>query len=287
MNMFIYFLGEMCRNLYRSKLVTSVSVITIGILLFFLICLSLLMFNIRIWVNDNENQPQMSVYLDINLSQEQENSLAQDIIYIVNAQKINFISRDESYNIFRSLYGSEMLSAVDENPFPAVLEFRFSNDYPKDKIDLISKEIEKFDGVESLVYSNEWQKKLENFRLLISRGIIIFSIVMISVVFFTIMNTIKLTVYARKDMIKNMLYIGASGWYIRTPFVLEGIAQGTLGALIALAAVVPIKILAVNLNFYWGNMQFMAAIVLFGAILGFLGSFFAVRKFINIVPKVN
>lgn len=282
MNILVYFFCEMCRNLYRSKLVTSVSVITIGILLFFLICLSLVMINVHKWINDNENQPQMSVYLSVNLSREQEDDLVQNIISTANAKKTKFVSRDESYNVFLSIYGSEMLSAIDENPFPAVLELGFSNDFQKYEIDRLSEKIGSFYGVESLVYSNEWLKKLEKFRMKVSFGLVIFSIIMVLVVFFTIMNTIKLTVYAREDMIKNMQYIGASGWYIRAPFVLEGIVQGILGALIALMTIMPIKIFVGKFNFYWGNVEFMALIILFGAVLGFFGSFFAVKKFIKV-----
>jgi cell division transport system permease protein len=240
------------------------------------------MINVHKWINDNENQPQMSVYLSVNLSREQEDDLVQNIISTANAKKTKFVSRDESYNVFLSIYGSEMLSAIDENPFPAVLELGFSNDFQKYEIDRLSEKIGSFYGVESLVYSNEWLKKLEKFRMKVSFGLVIFSIIMVLVVFFTIMNTIKLTVYAREDMIKNMQYIGASGWYIRAPFVLEGIVQGILGALIALMTIMPIKIFVGKFNFYWGNVEFMALIILFGAVLGFFGSFFAVKKFIKV-----
>jgi cell division transport system permease protein len=282
MNLFFYFFKEMGDSLYRSKLVTSISIVTIGVLLFFLICLSLIILNVRRWVVENENQPQMSVYFNTNLSQEQESDLLININSVANAKKSKFITREESYNIFQSLYGSEMLSAVDENPFPAVLELNFPEDLPSGRIDFLSRVIDDFNGVESVVYSHEWMKKLQNFRSSISFGLAAFSIIMILVVFFTIMNTIKLTVYAREDMIRNMQYIGASGWYIRTPFVLEGIVQGMLGAFIALAAIVPVKLIVGNFNFYWGNMRFVVGIIFFGAVLGFLGSFFAVKKFIKL-----
>lgn len=269
-------------NLYRSKLLTMVSVVTTGVLLFFLLCLSLVLLNIHFWINGSENQPQVSVYFDAKLTQEQEKKLVEEINLIAKPKNANFVSRDESYEIFKNLYGSEMLTAVEENPFPAVLELAFSKEIENEKINLLSKKIGDFNGVESVIYSQEWLKQLEDFRNSVSKGLAVFAVIMIVVVFFTITNTIKLSVYAREDMIRNMQYIGASGWYIRTPFVLEGIVQGILGAVFAILALIPVKILAGNFEFYWGNTQLFAGIIIFGGFLGFFGSFFAVKKFIRI-----
>ena len=282
MNLIFYFIREMCGNLYRSKLLTMVSVLTTGVLLFFLLVLSLVMLNIRLWISGSENQPQVSVYFDTKLTPKEESDLVEIINFVANPQSSNFVSREKSYEIFRNLYGSEMLAAVDENPFPAVLELGFSRENESGKINELSQKIGDLDGVESVVYSQEWLKTLEDFRRSVSKGLAVFAVIMIAVVFFTITNTIKLSVYAREDMIRNMQYIGASGWYIRCPFVLEGIVQGILGAAIAIIAVLPVKMLAGNFQFYWGDTKFFAGIVAFGAFLGFFGSFFAVKKFIKI-----
>lgn len=272
----------MCGNLYRSKLLTTVSVITSGVLLFFLLVLSLVLLNIRHWIGGSDSQPQISVYFDTKLTPQQEIDLIATINSVALPMSSNFVSREESYEIFKNLYGSEMLTAVDENPFPAVLELTFSNESESGKINLLSQKIGDYDGVESVVYSQEWLKQLQNFRNSVSKGLAVFAVIMIVVVFFTITNTIKLSVYAREDMIRNMQYIGASGWYIRTPFVLEGVVQGILGAMIAILALIPVKMLMGNFQFYWGNTQFFAGIIIFGAFLGFFGSFFAVKKFIKI-----
>jgi cell division transport system permease protein len=282
MNLIIYFIREMCGNLYRSKLLTTVSVITSGVLLFFLLVLSLVLLNIRHWIGGSDSQPQISVYFDTKLTPQQEIDLIATINSVALPMSSNFVSREESYEIFKNLYGSEMLTAVDENPFPAVLELTFSNESESGKINLLSQKIGDYDGVESVVYSQEWLKQLQNFRNSVSKGLAVFAVIMIVVVFFTITNTIKLSVYAREDMIRNMQYIGASGWYIRTPFVLEGVVQGILGAMIAILALIPVKMLMGNFQFYWGNTQFFAGIIIFGAFLGFFGSFFAVKKFIKI-----
>jgi cell division transport system permease protein len=282
MNTIFYFLRETCANLYRSKLLTTISVITTGVLLFFLLILSLVMINIRLWISGNENQPQVSVYFDADISTEAESELIEKVMSAAKPVGSNFISRDSSYNIFKNLYGSEMLASVEENPFPPVLELTFSNDIGTSEINLICKRIGEFEGVESVVFSQEWLKKLQSFRDSVSRGLVIFAVIMILVVFFTIMNTIKLTVYAREDMIRNMQYIGASGWYIRTPFVLEGMFQGLLGASIAVIASFLVRIFIPNFDFYWGEAKLFAGIMLFGAALGFFGSFFAVKKFIKL-----
>jgi len=282
MNLIFYFVKETCSNLYRSKLLTTVSIITTGVLLFFLLILSLVLLNVRLWISGSENNSQVSVYFDVNLSAEQEKDLIEKINLTAAPLSTNFISRDESFEIFRTIYGSEMLLAVEENPFPAVLELSFSREIESSEINAIAVKINELDGVESIIYSQEWLERLEDFRRSVSKGLAVFSVIMIVVIFFTITNTIKLSVYARADMIRNMQYIGASRWYIRAPFVLEGIVQGILGAGIAIIALVPIKFLTGNFQFYWGSTQFFAGIIVFGAFLGFFGSFFAVKKFIKI-----
>ena len=282
MNLIFYFVKETCSNLYRSKLLTTVSIITTGVLLFFLLILSLVLLNVRLWISGSENNSQISVYFDVNLSAEQEKDLIEKINLTAAPLSTNFISRDESFEIFRTIYGSEMLLAVEENPFPAVLELSFSREIESSEINAIAVKINELDGVESIIYSQEWLERLEDFRRSVSKGLAVFSVIMIVVIFFTITNTIKLSVYARADMIRNMQYIGASRWYIRAPFVLEGIVQGILGAGIAIIALVPIKFLTGNFQFYWGSTQFFAGIIVFGAFLGFFGSFFAVKKFIKI-----
>jgi len=280
--MLLYFLRETCANLYRSKMLTTVSVITTGVLLFFLLIFSLVMINIRLWISGSENQPQISVYFDANISPELEAELIEKINSAAKPTSSSFISRDSSYNIFKNLYGSEMLASVEENPFPPVLELTFSKDIESGEINLICKRVGEFEGVESVVFSQEWLKKLQEFRDSVSKGLIAFAAVMILVVFFTIMNTIKLTVYAREDMIRNMQYIGASSWYIRAPFMLEGMFQGLIGAAIAVIASFLVRIFAANFDFYWGELKLFAAVLFFGASLGLLSSFFAVKKFIKL-----
>jgi cell division transport system permease protein len=284
MNTVFYFLRETCANLRRSKLLTTVSVLTTGVLLFFLLALSLIMLNVHHWVS-GENQAQVSVYFDTRITIEEERKLADSIIYDIAAALAydsRFISRDESFEIFQSIYGSEMLTAVEGNPFPALLELVFANNVSNEKIDSISQIIGNLQGVETVIYSHDWFEEVRNFRNSVSNGLIALAAVMVLVVFFTIMNTIKLTVYAREDIISNMQYVGASGWYIKTPFILEGIVQGTLGALIAVAAIFPMRFFVPDFDIYWGGAEILAGVVVFGAVLGFFGSSFAVKKFIKI-----
>ncbi|MCL2845707.1 MAG: ABC transporter permease [Chitinivibrionia bacterium] len=282
MNTVFYFLRETYANLRRSKLLTTVSVLTTGVLLFFLLALSLIMLNIHLWIS-GENQTQISVYFDTRISLVEERKIADSIIYNIAANaSARFISRDKSFEIFQSIYGSEMLTAIEGNPFPALLELAFGQDVSNEKIDSISQIIGSLQGVETVIFSHDWFEEVRNFRNSVSNGLFALATVMVLVVFFTIMNTIKLTVYAREDIISNMQYVGASGWYIKTPFILEGIVQGTLGGLIAVAAIFPMRFIIPDFDIYWGGAQILAGVVIFGAILGFFGSSFAVKKFIKI-----
>jgi len=281
MNTVFYFLRETCANLRRSKLLTTVSVLTTGVLLFFLLALSLIMLNVHRWIS-GENHAQISVYFDTGISQEKEKELIDSVNYIASPQFSKFISRNESLDIFMSIYGTEMLTAVEGNPFPALMELAFPQDFSDEKIDSLIQKIGNLHGVETVIHSHDWLEEVQSFRNSVSNGLAILAAVMILVVFFTIVNTIKLTVYAREDIISNMQYVGASGWYIKMPFILEGIVQGTIGALIAVAAVFPMRFILPEFEIYWGSARLLAGVVVFGGVLGFFGSSFAVKKFIKI-----
>lgn len=275
----LYFIGEAFRSLWQSKLVTFVSTITVGITLFFLTILTLALINLDFWVEKRSGSSAISVYMNHTLTKSEQLECLAKVSDITGGDSLNFITPDSAYSNFISLYGDNLLESVDENPFPASIEI-----YPngnKIKGDSIVTRLENIDGVESVVFSGDWFEKLVSFRKKFRIYVLFIGSIILMALFFTIANTIKLTVYAREELVVNMQYVGASSWQIRTPFILEGVLQGIIGSILAYVGVSLIRLFLHGIAIYWADKYLLNILVSFGAFLGWAGSILAVRKFIK------
>ena len=141
-------------------------------------------------------------------------------------------------------------------------------------------------------YSKEWLKKLEGFldvvRLI---GFIIGGLLCLCVVFI-VTNTIKLTLYSRKDEIEILKLVGATDWFVKSPFLLEGVIQGAIGGILAVLALflgylmLPTKNISLlgltPLDFVFLPAGYLILILILGTVLGVIGSFIAIGRFFEV-----
>ncbi len=270
-----YFISEAFRSLVEGKMVTLVSVITVAVTLFFLTIFSLAAINVNLWVDQYKNEASVVAFFDVNIP---DSSAEKLFAKIKNSPKISsarLISRDEAYKTFAEMYGKEMLTAVESNPFPTSIEIVPN---PSVKTEDLTNQLKKIPGIESVSVSQEWIDTMKKFRDSFKVAAIILILIILGALYFTITNTIKLTVFARMDLLVNMQYIGATWWYVRIPFILEGVIQGMTGAAVAWGGV---NIMAVVLNrfhLFTGGPNLLWILLGIGAVLGFAGSLDAVRK---------
>jgi cell division transport system permease protein len=150
---------------------------------------------------------------------------------------MTYTSKAEALQQFkREMQGKEaLLEGLGENPIPASLQLRVHEAYQTpEALKQLTASLSRLEGVEDVMYGQEWVDRLSSviqvLRLLgLSVGLALglASLLIVS-------NTIRLAVYARAEEIEVMRLVGASRLHIRIPFVLEGVIQGTLGAVLAL-----------------------------------------------------
>ncbi len=269
---------EAFRSLVEAKMVTFVSIMTVAITLFFLTLTYLVVQNVGIWFEQFEDRPTIVAYLDLNLTPESEQSATDAIAQLHEIDSINFISRDEAYLIFSKLHGKDMLTSVEGNIFPASVEINPSETISPRSLE---QKLMNIEGVESVAVARELLDTVKRFRRYLHISAIVLALIMIFALFFTITNTIKLTVYARQELVRNMQYVGASRWYIRTPFILEGMIQGGLGAFAAWIGIELLALLTISFSLYWGGYYLLPFMLLVGGSLGSFGSLTAVRRFVK------
>lgn len=191
------------------------------------------------------------------------------------------VGKDEAWKEFEKNYGSEMLDAVDENPLPARLDITLNEKIVySNAIETIKRKLQRFNGIDGINYSYELLEVLKKLNRIFLWGAVLIVPFLLLALHFMISNTVKLTIYARKDLIINMQYVGATGFFIRTPFVLEGILQGMIGGVFGIAGLSVLKLFLYRFSLYWGEWQFFPAIFLVGVLFGWIGSMSAVRRFL-------
>ncbi len=263
---------------------TFVSIVTIGASLFFMSLVGLGIYNINILLKQTEKQSDIAVYLTDECSEDDEKRAAAvaKINSFPQVKRIAYVSKDSAMERFSKVYGSEMLEAVSGNPLPASIEIFIIDKYRSNSsVHDLQNKLQEIKGVESVRYSREWIDLVERFRVYFYTGAAILSFVMLLVLHIMISNTIKLTIYARRELVRNMELVGATRFFINTPFILEGMVQGILGACVGGIALSVIKVSLSHISLSWGPSFLIGLLLLTGAFFGWIGSLSAVRKFMS------
>ena len=198
-----------------------------------------------------------------------------------------YISRAEAEAIFKREFGEGAELFFDEPFLPASIKVRVEPDYANpDSLTALVEEFASWNRVDEVVFNQPLLVKVQqNLRLLsmvgLSRGVLV---VLASV--FLVANTIRLTIYARRLLIRTMKLVGATDAFIRRPFIVEGIAQGFLAAVLALAVLAGLYGLmrnylpAVDVSGFM-PVAFALGLVTIGMALGWVGSYLSVRRFVK------
>jgi len=233
-----YFIEEALTSLWRSRLVSALSVGSIAVSLFVLGAFLTVASNLNEVVTRWTQKVQVTFYLEDGLEGRIQQSLVDQLKADPAVESVVAVSRAEALDRFRALFKDlrTLPDDLGENPFPASLEatLRAGHQSPEQVLRLV-KAYERAPGVEEVQYDLLWIQRLATAVGLV-RGVGGFlGGVLVLAGVFTISNVIRLTVYARQDELDIMRLVGATQAYVRGPFVLEGMIQGGLGGFVSVA----------------------------------------------------
>lgn len=192
--------------------------------------------NLEVMVEDIKNQVEVIAYLELEVEEEQIDIVRSELITVNGIKELRYVSKEDALERLREMLGdhSDITEGFDDrNPLPA--SFEIVADDP-DTIGDIAERVGKIPFVETVDYGQEVVEKLFNAMNMVQWIGLGFMSVMLVMAVFLISNTIKLTVYARRKEISIMKSVGATDWFIRWPFVLEGLFLGLFGTGLALLA---------------------------------------------------
>lgn len=288
-----YFIKEVYTSFKRNIWMTLASIFTVVLSLFILGFFSIVILNLNKMADTLESQVQISVYLKDDLSQEEIDETKETLSKIEGLQDIKFTTREEAMENFKERLGDQqfLLDALDDtNPLPD--SFSLTVTSPQ-QVKTIADTAAALDSVESASYSQDIINHLFNLTHLIRLIGIALIILLTGAAIFIISNTIRLTVFARRKEIAIMKYVGATDWFIRWPFLLEGICLGFIGG--GLATIFLYIVYNQVTQEIYEAMAFFPlipqhpfidyislAILVAGIIIGALGSTISLKRFLKV-----
>lgn len=203
---------------------------------------------------------------------------------------LSYISKDSASHVFQQEFGLGAEAIADLNFLPASFRLKISNEYSVAQVDSLVQVINAYEGVDEVRFNMALLQTIESRTetLLIAGSAVGIFILMVAIIL--VFNTIRLTIYAKRDLIKAMKLVGATNAFIRRPFLVEGILQGLISGGVAAAMIYSLFQVAIPyylpqigvLSWPFGKWYYLIGGVIFLAIfLGWWGSRWAARKFIR------
>lgn len=288
-----YFVKEAFGSIKHNGLMSLASVSTVALSLLILGIFLILVLNLNHMAAALESQVQVSVYLQDNQNETDITAIGQQIAEIQGIKEVEYISKDQALQRFKERLGEQqsILNALGEtNPLPNGYDIKVER---PELVKGIAQAIMNIEGVENVRYGKDIVENLFSItRMIRTFGLVIIVFLALAAMFI-ISNTIRLTVFARRREIGIMKYVGATDWFIRWPFLLEGVILGFFGALIAVLLLV--KIYSIFTNHVTVSIAFlpilpsypiMAYLAIFllgvGMTIGAAGSTISLRKFLHV-----
>ncbi|MBU2551700.1 MAG: permease-like cell division protein FtsX [Proteobacteria bacterium] len=285
-----YFIKAAFNNITRNLALNLVAVGTISLSLLILSAFLLLHVNLQNLVENSTRQLSLTVYLKDGLSDPAIKRLRESLLDLPGVQKAKYIDKNMAMADLKARLGDQggLLDGLDENPLPSSFELELDPELRARKaVGQLAGKITGQPGVDEVNYAWDWADKLAVFVNFVKVSGLVVGGLLFAATIFIIANTIKLTVMARQEELYIMRLMGATEFFIRTPFVLEGVVQGLTGGLFALLALLllyglvisrielPFGLSLVKLTFLPPFL--IGFLVLAGGLIGFLGSVLSLR----------
>ena len=296
-----YIFKQGFKNIWRNIRFSLASIATMAACIFLFGLFLALVMNFRYMVHSAEEGVAVVVYFDEGAKQEQIDDIGAKIRKMTEVDHADYISADQAWEEFRDDYlgGDENLAEGfrdQDNPLANSASYQVYLKNVEDQ-DKVVAEIEKMDGVRDVSQSQSAAKTLSTFNKLIGYVSLAIVFILLAVAFFLISNTITMGISVRQEEIGIMKLIGATDFFVRAPFVIEGIILGTIGAAIPLGILYGlynqvIKYVMTKFHLLTGFLQFLDAWHVFrilipvgvglGIGIGFIGSMISVRKHLRV-----
>ena len=288
-----YFIKETYKSIRRNGFMSFASISTVAVSLLVLGMFLMIFLNTNNLAQYLENQVQISVYMQDSAKDKELASVKDKLTKMPGVVKVTQVNKQQALERFKKRLGDQeqlLNSLGKENPFPNSFEVQVDN---PDRIKVLTPQIGQLPKVETAKFGQEVVEHLFQLTKILRLGGIVLVVFLAMATLFIISNTIRLTVFARRKEVIIMKYVGATDWFIRWPFLLEGMTLGFFGAVVAFvlinsiyaslldrihATLAFLPLLPTSPLLLYVDLFLLAA----GTGIGALGSYISLRKFLRV-----
>ena len=292
----LFFVREAFQGIKNNGFIHLVATGTIAFSLLTFGIFLLTVINLDRIFDDWGKRMQVIVYLEVKSTDEAISAAKESISRLPQTERVTYISKEQSLKALKKSLQSQadILASLDANPLPPSFEVQLKEEHTTQKsLQAFVDEVKKLETVIDVDYGQEWLKKFSAFISMIKLvGMGIGGFLLLATIFI-ISNTIKLTIYSRREEIEIMKLVGATNFSIQIPFFLEGITQGFAASLLSLGILfVSYKLLlykiTIDYSLYLGYVEFVflpqkliGQLILLGIVLGIFGCAFSMGRFLK------
>jgi cell division transport system permease protein len=297
-----YFFGETFTGMRRNFLMFFTAITTVAITLFIVGFFLIVIYDVQGVLTSIKSQVEVAVYLKDNITDELKTYLENEIKGWDEVAEITYASKEQALGNFKKENeGSEILKEIQGNPLPASFELKLKSPEKVEQIALrfLDRDGNFIEGVDEVIYGQNYVQKL--FQITAITGSIAFLIIIMLLLAAVVLifNTIRLSIHSRRKEIEVMKLVGATNWFVRIPFIFEGLFEGFVGSAIsvvllyfmanyllikgekAIVDTMHIKELAILGNSDVIIYIYVGLIVL-GGLIGIFSSSFALKRYIRV-----
>lgn len=289
MDKIIFLFSEGLKNLWRHKLTAFTAIFSTFLTLIVAGSLIIASENTNKVIEYLRDKYKIEVFFKKDVSDKRLGEIIKEFKMIRGVRSITIITKEDAEKIFKSQFGEDILEILGYNPLPASCVLNVvKKQENRLNIRPIIDQLRKFPEVDEVSYQGRLISRIESYYekfVKLMTGLLILVLV-VSV--FIISNTVRLTIYAKKELIQSLQLIGATNVFVKAPFIIEGVFHGLIGA--ALASLLLISGLNFGSKIIYSvaeiqleyNALFLVSLLgLIGILISFIGSSRAISRFLK------
>ena len=289
MNKLIFILAEGFKNVWRHKSSAVSSIFSIYLTLIVSGSLLIVSQNTNKLIEYLRDKYKIEVFFKDGVTEKRVSELVEEFNQINGINSITIISKKDAERIFKSQFGDDILGILGYNPLPISCVINLKKDWPT-RIDIkpIISNLRKYREVDEINHQGKLITRIENYYENFLKIMVVLVSVTLVIAVFIISNTVRLTVLSKKELIRSLQLIGATKWFVKGPFIIEGLVHGLIATVLSVYTIVGVlnfsKYFIYDLtkfDIFYDQYFIFQVLLSLSLLVGFIGSNRAISRFLK------
>ena len=284
-----FLISEGLKNLWRHKLTSFSSIFSIFLTLIISGSLIIVTQNTSKVIEYLRDKYKIEVFFKNEVSNDKVKEIVNDINKINGVRSTTIITKDDAEKIFKSQFGEDIMKIIGYNPLPISCVVNIVKDESKIiNITSIINQLESFQEIDEINYQGRIISRIEYYYQLFVKLMTSILVLAFFISIFTISNTIRLTIYAKEKLIESLQLIGATRFFVKAPFIIEGVLLGFIGSILSCALLISALEFSNDLIYrflsfeiYYDMNLLILILCSISVLITFIGSSRAIAKFLK------